>query len=70
MPRYVYAYECVACDHLCSKHRLSEDGDLRAGPYCCSICACQVPQDGPWRELSAREYRAKYVDTAGTRYPA
>lgn len=40
-----YAWECRACNHLASQHRLTYDGDLRAGPYLCH-CGCEQPQDG------------------------
>lgn len=53
-----YAYQCTRCDHLSSRHELADDGDLRDGPYLCTDCDCERPQDGPDRPLTRRQYEA------------
>ena len=55
-----YAYQCAGCEHLSSGHLLVDDGDLRAGPYRCGSCECEIPQDGPHIPLSRREYAALF----------
>lgn len=56
--RAAYAYLCDACAHLASRHGLAEDGDLRAGPYQCRDCSCEIAQDAPVTAMSKRQYEA------------
>lgn len=55
-PTATYAYLCDACVHLASRHGLVEDGDLRAGPYQCRDCNCEIPQDAPVTGMTKRRY--------------
>jgi hypothetical protein len=51
-----YAYMCEACKHEASRHRLVKGGDIKAGPYRCQRCECEIPQDAPMYTLSQRQY--------------
>ena len=54
----VYATLCGTCKHLSSRHGLIEGGDLRAGPYRCMDCGCEVPQDHPDIKMDKAQYEA------------
>lgn len=56
MSRGVYAYLCLACNHLASGHGLVEGGDLRDGPYRCGDCDCEISQDAPMGALSRAQF--------------
>lgn len=57
--RMPYAHVCVACEHYSSVHLLAPYGDLRAGPYRCEECDCEIPQDGPFYGLTKRQYEER-----------
>lgn len=54
--RGVYGSVCAKCEHTASTHLLADDGDLRAGPYRCTECGCEQPQEGPWLPLTKRQF--------------
>ncbi len=59
----IYAYECVPCDHLSSRHLMARDAkDVKAGPYECQEpgCECWISQGTPTRPLTAAQYRVEY----------
>ncbi|MGH9251884.1 MAG: zinc ribbon domain-containing protein [Acidimicrobiales bacterium] len=52
-----YAYICDACQHEASHHRLIKGGDVKAGPYRCRRCSCEIAQNAPMHGLSEGQYR-------------
>jgi hypothetical protein len=60
--RMPYAYICEACQHPASEHALTEEGDLRAGPYECPRCDCTIAQDAPMYGVDRRQFEELFPD--------
>lgn len=63
MARQSYAYVCVACDHLASRHCLTPQAATVHGPYACSHrdCDCQISQSGPMQGITEATFNRLHL---------